>query len=174
MRVKFPLNTTWIDYPDDCSEAVIIYIMGCEHKCKACQNPKFQNANYPLSQVINPYELSQEINSVCTKIHSTKAVISGGDSLSDSNLEETKELLVYLALYGIDVCLYTGYDIGRIIDEDVWFFEFVKVGKYLEQYKQQSEKMDEYIQFASRNQELYDSRCTLISNNGRYVFPKEN
>jgi len=50
--------------------------------------------------------------------------------------------------------------------------KFIKCGKYIEELKQKVIKNDEYMQFASMNQELYDSDYNLLTKNSRYYYYK--
>ena len=164
MHIKYPFSTSWIDYPDNESLAVVIYFTGCEHNCKDCHNPELQT---PIINNIDNviYKINQELS----RQHTNKLVLSGGDCLFDINI-----LLVKNILLGIDksveVCIYTGYDIECVKDQNMSGFKYVKCGKFDYKLKQSSIKNDKYITFGSTNQKLYDQNYNLISIDGVYYF----
>lgn len=161
------LQTTWLDYPDNVSLAVIFYTYGCIHKCKNCQNPSLQT---PVESY--PRGIIDEILMYCKRNNTNKLVLSGGDCLlKGANLNLTNAVI---DKYGneLDICIYTGYDIDYVKANVHKGFKFVKCGKYNENMKTEPNKTDNYVQLASTNQELYDSNCWLLSSNGRYYFNK--
>ncbi|HON84150.1 MAG TPA: 4Fe-4S cluster-binding domain-containing protein [Caldisericia bacterium] len=173
LNVVFPLQTTFIDYPDDESEAIIIYILGCDHFCVGCQNPLFKNKDYNLNtKLLYPIELLLEIEKLSKRIDSNKVVLSGGDPLSKTNIEDVKSLLNFNITKKFDYMIYTGYDIEYVKTNFINGFKFIKCGNYLPEYKQDSEKTDDYLKFASTNQKLFDENFNLISNNGIFYFNK--
>lgn len=161
------LQTTWLDYPDNVSLAVIFYTYGCIHKCKNCQNPSLQT---PVESY--PRGIIDEILMYCKRNNTNKLVLSGGDCLlKGANLDLTNAVI---DKYGneLDICIYTGYDIDYVKANVHKGFKFVKCGKYDENMKTEPNKTDNYVQLASTNQKLYDSNCRLLSSNGRYYFNK--
>jgi organic radical activating enzyme len=161
------INNSWIDYPDNESIAVILYFSGCNNTCEDCHNFQFmKKTDFNLDVNLLISNIKEKAASLKTK----KIVFSGGDPLYQKNAALTKILLQQLNDY--DICIYTGYGIETVKEFEVTGFKFVKCGKYEKQLRQASEKTDKYIQFASTNQKLYDSNLTLLSKDGRYIFPK--
>lgn len=162
------LQTTWLDYPDNYSLAVIFYTYGCIHKCKNCHNLALQTPVLAYSK-----ELIEEILIYCKRNNTNKLVLSGGDCLlKGANLSLTNAIIdKYRDV--LDICIYTGYDIDYVKANVHKGFKFVKCGKYDENMKIESDKTDDYLQLASTNQKLYDGNYQLLSSNGRYYFNKE-
>ena len=181
MNIKYPITSTFLDYPDNESLAVILYIMGCDNNCINCHNPEFQDRNYNIgTKNESYYYIAYKIIKNCSLFKTNKIVISGGDPLYKENIEDTKKLIKELNFYtpycydslSFDVCLYTGKDIEYIKKLDLPKVKFIKCGKYIEELKQKVIKNDEYMQFASMNQELYDSDYNLLTKNSRYYYYK--
>ena len=159
------LQTTWLDYPDNYSLAVIFYTYGCIHKCKNCHNLALQTPVLAYSK-----ELLKEILMYCKRNNTNKLVLSGGDCLlKGANLDLTNSIIDQYKNQ-LDICIYTGYDIDYVKANVHQGFKFVKCGKYEENLKIESEKTDDFLQLASTNQELYDANYKLLSTNGRYYF----
>lgn len=157
------IQTTFLDYPDNESLAVIFYMNGCEHNCLNCQNKDLQKSSKYSKTIIN------EIIDYCNRNNTNKIVLSGGDPLYKTNIDLTNKIIdTYKDKY--DICIYTGYDIEYIKKVLHFGFKFIKSGKYVEQFKQLSEKTDEYIQLASSNQNFYNNCYIQISQNGKLFF----
>jgi organic radical activating enzyme len=181
MNIKYPIETTWIDYPDNESLAIILYVMGCGNGCKGCHNPEFSYYhNRKNTRLFSYFHLADMLVTKCIQLKTNKIVISGGDCLSLLNFEDTKNLLstikfisseiYYKYTLNINICIYTGYTIESVKLLNIKNFNFIKCGCYKEELKQESIKTDNYIQFASSNQKLYDCNYKLLSENGRYYF----
>ena len=167
-RILQPIQTTWLDYPDNESLAIIVCMMGCDNGCFMCQNKDFQDSNY--SNYTKEYSVDnfvKEIEYLCKKNKTDKIVLSGGDPLAPCNIDFTKEFLNKTLL---DVCIYTGHSIDYVKEHLVKGFKYIKCGKFDYKNLRESFKTDELIQFASPNQELYDENYNLLSENGIYKF----
>jgi organic radical activating enzyme len=168
MNIIYPFNITFLDYPDDISHAIIVYMMGCDNSCSDCQNLNFKSPEYSLNtKIFTVNELIKDLTVSSKTLLTNKIVLSGGDPLSIYNIKETKELLTYK---DFEFIIYTGKDIMFAIDNNVAGFKYIKCGLYNNKLKQPSEKTDEYLKFASKNQTLYDENYNEISNNGIYYF----
>lgn len=169
------ISTTWQDYPDDTSIAVIVFFEGCIHNCKGCQNPQLQTPN-PVDKISVEMVLDR-IKVLCKKNDTNKIVFSGGDPLYDENLSATKYLIKNLTNY--DICVYTGYDIENSIKRlspitPLW----LKCGTYIENLKEDNwGKTNEELTLATKNQGfyIYDSADYIkISNNNHLMFKSTN
>lgn len=178
MTIKYPIETTWLDYPDNESLSVILYVLGCDNNCLDCHNSdfKYKEGNNNTT-IIKPVSIIADIVKQTVNTYITdKLVITGGDPLEEFNVKEVKELLFLLHSYyyninkKLDICIYTGKDIDYVKRLNLKYFTYIKCGNYRNWLKQESEKTNEYIQFASSNQKLYDSNFNLLSKNGRYYF----
>jgi len=168
MNIIFPLKTTFIDYPDNESEAILIFFMGCDNNCSGCHNINFKNYNYKNAKVFSPTDLKLEIDKLSKRINSNKVVLTGGDPLSKFNINEIKQLTIILKNYNL--MIYTGHDIEYVKRNEIKNFAFIKCGIFDINQKQISEKNDIFFKLASKNQQLYDADYNLISNTGVYYF----
>lgn len=169
-RILQPIQTTWLDYPDNESLAIIVCMMGCEHKCPDCHNLLFQNFNYDIgTKEYNINEFINEIKNLSIRNRTNKIVLSGGDVLHPKNIEFTKEFLNRMK-DDYQICIYTGYNIEYVKNNNVKGYTFIKCGLFNKNLYVKSDKTDDYIQFASTNQKLYDKDNILLSKNGRYYF----
>ena len=170
VNVFYPFSITFVDFPNPEKHALLVYFMGCSHKCLNCQNPQFKDYNYRIStKILKLRPFLNEIDTLLLKNKTNKIVFSGGDPLHPNNLTfVTNYLLIKQSTIG--VCIYTGYDIEYVKQNNVKGFEYIKCGKYDWFNNRFSEKTDEYIKFSSTNQKLYDSDYNLISSQGIYYF----
>ncbi len=170
LNVLFPFKTTFLDYPDNESEAIIIFVMGCRLPCEGCQNPKFKDRHYDVgTKKMSPKDILIEIEKLSEKINSNKVVLTGGDPLDRLNVEDTK-LLIKMGKKKFDFCIYTGQIVSNIQGKMIDGFKFLKTENFKKDKFQLPEKTDEYIRFASTNQRLYDENYKLISKDGIYYF----
>jgi organic radical activating enzyme len=168
ISVRTPM--TFLDYPDPEAHAFIIYCMGCNNLCVGCQNPVFGDHDYGKETV----RLTQnELHTLCLQLNekyrTNKVIFSGGDPLFSKNLDFVK---LFLKEYKdeFDFCVYTGFEVDYVRKNEVSGFRFIKCGRFEMKNQLISCKTDKYIQFASSNQNLYDSNLNLISTNGRFTF----
>jgi len=168
VRIILPFSTSFLDYADNESLAIIVYIMGREHKCKGCHNPQFSDFNYKNSYLINEKEFTKLIEDVSKKHRTNKIVFEGGDPLHPQNIKFTKNIL--RKLKHLNFMIYTGYDINYVKENKVNGFKFLKCGKYVEEKKQESRKTDFKFFLASKNQKIFDSELNLLSENGVLNF----
>lgn len=168
VKVSYPFGLTFLDYPNAIDHAVIIYMIGCDNNCISCHNLKFKDINYGEDiKELYLSELIDEIKIQFKKNKTNKLILSGGDPLAKNNIEFTKNIIHFI---NKNVCIYTGKSIDFVKENNVFGFEYIKCGTYDETNKQISEKTDNYIQFASKNQELYGKDYKQLSINGRYYF----
>ena len=168
VKILYPLQASWLDYPDNSNLAVVVCFMGCDNGCYKCQNPDFQNPQYDNGTCLfTPEMLEDKLKEVCRRNHTNKVVLSGGDPLAYCNIDFTKE---FLEKTSFDVCVYTGHDIEYVKEHFVKGFKFIKCGKFDFNNLRESVKTDDYIQFASPNQCLYDGEYNILSENGIYKF----
>ena len=169
IKLIYPFNVTWNDYPDNESQAVLLYCLTCEHKCANCQNSQLQGGFHKDAQTFSIQRLYEELKSFCEDNKTNKIVLSGGDWAHPVNRDFTR---IFLRLYykEFDFCLYTGYEIADVRWNAIRYFTFLKTGKYDESLKQEVIKNDDYFQLASSNQKIYDKNCKCLTVNGRMEF----
>jgi organic radical activating enzyme len=167
-KIMFPFNIT-NEYPDNCL-AILIYFVGCDLKCKGCnQSIKINYKEFIVEELVN------EIHKACKKYKTNKIILSGGDPFSKYNSNFVYNFLQYNSEYQLfDVCIYTGLKINRIRNflKNTSGFNYIKSNRYDYTQKIKFEKTKNYIQFSSLNQKLYDSNYHLLTKNGKYYFKK--
>jgi len=165
-KYNIVLEETWLDYPDPKSNAIIVYMTGCEHHCKGCHSPSLQvKAEYTETKE----EIVKKVEDLCKRADTNKIVLLGGDPLFCTNLEITKYILKELA-NDYDICIFTGYDIEKIKELNIKGAKYYKCGKYIEELKRESKKTDDEYILASPNQNFYDSNYNQLSVNGVLKF----
>lgn len=170
MRVsKHYLTYTFLDYPNNKHIAVETFMTGCSHNCFNCQSPDLQDYYGIASIDITIDEFILRVKEKALIAETNKLVLCGGDPLFFLNIKDTNLILDSLSK-DFDICIYTGYDIDYCKDNITGSFKFLKCGVYDENKKVISEKTNEYIQWASINQKLYDSNFNLLSERGKYYF----
>lgn len=167
MDIILPLRESFIDYPDNSSTCLVLFTPYCSHNCLGCHT--INNLGNSVITSLEVEELSSLIKERLLSINSNKLCIQGGDPLHEKTIKDIKTLISLLP--EVEICIYTGYDIKHVLDNNIKV-EFVKTGKLEIELKQDSIKTEEFIQFASKNQELYRKE-KLVSKNGKYFFKKE-
>ncbi|MBL0725926.1 MAG: 4Fe-4S cluster-binding domain-containing protein [Alphaproteobacteria bacterium] len=167
---QLPFTFSASDYPEPDSFAVSVYMMGCENNCAGCFNVKFQDySNKENTKKMNLKQFVSELEDFCRRSQTNKVVLLGGDPLFKKNISFVKK---FLEIYSeqFEICIYTGYNIQQVKNNQLAGFKFLKTGLFIQSEKQPSFKEDSSMQFASANQKLYDKNYTLISSNGLYNF----
>lgn len=161
MSYVMDFEYTFLDYPDNNSEALLVRHSGCELNCKECQNVHIQD--HSVGIYYSSDSLLNLINKIMKENDIKKLVLSGGDPLSKMNLEGTKFLLNHL---DCDVCVYTGNNVEFCKKNDVKGFTYLKCGVFDKNKLQKSFKDDNLMSLASSNQEFYDCNYNLLSEDG--------
>lgn len=159
------LSESFLDYPDNSSLSLIFYMPGCNRNCKGCHNSNLRDSVIykDEEQIING------IYNYCLKSRTNKLCLQGGDPLYKSNVEFTKNILQSLC-NKLDICIYTGAEIDEVKKLNLKGFKFIKCGMFDKNKFIGSLKTNQYLQFATSNQKLYNSDLNLISKNGIYYF----
>ena len=158
------ITETFLEYPDNCSIAVIFYCGGCDRNCPGCHNTELQNhIDFNIEQVVN------ELISYCQRLKTNKIVLCGGDPLYKKNIDLTRYICSTLGS-DYDICIYTGADVEEVKKLGIAGFKFVKCGIFDASKFVGATKTDSYIRFATTNQQLYDSDFNLLSQDGIYYF----
>lgn len=176
MRVIYPFPTSWLDYFDNESLAVLVYVMGCERNCKGCHNPQFKDPDYAEGTVeVNDTVFDQFLHAIirtCKDNLTNKIVFSGGDPLAPNNIKLVKEAIELLRMYcpEYQIAIYTAYDVSYVKENNVGGFTYLKTGAYQQEASMRSNKTSTYMQLASSNQKVYDSQFNLLSKDGIFHF----
>lgn len=166
MLISF--DTTFLDYPDPTSLAVVVIMSGCEHHCLGCQNPILQKTHtaWTEGEILGIIEVLQD---KCKRNDTNKIVLSGGDPLHPCNRDLSTSICSILGATH-DICIYTGYSIEEVKSMSIRGFKYIKCGKYDKDNTQLSEKTDDYIQFVNKTQNLYNNNYEKLSSDGRFIF----
>ena len=115
---------------------VVLWVAGCEHKCKNCQNPITWDKNDGLEIIEDTIkELCIELD----KDYVSGLTLSGGDPLATFNRDETTRIVKRIREeYGDtkSIWVYTGYNYEEI--EELEIMEYIDVlvdGKFVESLK---------------------------------------
>lgn len=87
------MNYHEITYPDQNNGSglrVVLWLSGCSHKCKGCQNPQTWDAN---SGILFDEEAKEELFRELDKDYISGLTLTGGDPLFESNLDDVLELV---------------------------------------------------------------------------------
>lgn len=166
------ITRTFLDFPSDDGDAVVVFFHGCKHNCNGCHSPSLQK----YVEVTNLHWLLDDIIEMSNRFEKTRRVVfSGGDPLYDFN---RIRIIIYLCdvlkSKGYQICIYTGHDI-EYVKENLknCQFDFIKCGRYIEEEKQMSGKDDECMTLASKNQDFYNGNFKKISKNGKLFWRKK-
>ena len=101
-------NITTDDMRNGDGLRTVLWVAGCNHHCKGCQNPVTWN---PHDGLIFDVEAEQELYNKVNKSYISGVTFSGGDPLYPENRDTIFHLAKYIKKYipGKTVWLYTGY-----------------------------------------------------------------
>ena len=135
---------------------VVLFVSGCDHKCKECQNPQTWDYNSGEKFDKNAYN---ELISMIDKDYIKGLTLSGGDPLNKHNIEDVLWICqdIKYKFPNKNIWLYTGYEFEQIKDLKVLKYIDVLVdGKY------DCTKNDINYEWAgSTNQKIIDVQKTL-------------
>lgn len=158
------LDSTFLEYPDNSSIATIFYFSGCDRNCEGCQNTSLKQYEH-----LDENEVLSGIVNYSSRLKTDKLVLCGGDPLYKKNIDLTRKILYNLGSK-FNICIYTGALIDEVKKLNLSGFKFIKCGIFDKTKFIGSKKTDDYIQFATTNQELYNDNLDLVSHNGIYYF----
>ena len=159
------VSESFLDYPDNSSLSVVFYMPGCNRNCKGCQNSSLRDE----VKYKDVDELVTFLKNKCSASHTNKLCLQGGDPLFNRNIAVTKRILDKLSKT-LDICIYTGANIDEVKKADLHGFKYIKCGIFDETKFIGSKKTDDCMQFATKNQQLYNSDLQLVSKDGIYNF----
>lgn len=171
-------STSFLDFPDNKSMSVSLFMLGCGHHCPGCQSPKLKEKNNFLDEEIwinteknSINNITNQIRELLKKHRTNKLVLTGGDPLHYSNIEFTKEICKEL-IKECEICIYTGYQIKYIKDLGIRDFTYIKCGMFNHKLYQKSNKNDDRMVLASSNQNFYNNKYEQLSNKGILNFKR--
>jgi anaerobic ribonucleoside-triphosphate reductase activating protein len=114
---------------------VVLWVAGCDHHCKNCQNPITWDINGGIEF---DDDAKNELFEILSKPYISGITFSGGDPLHKQNREPVLELAKYISENFKDknIWLYTGYlwnDIKNI--ENIKYIDTLVDGEFIESFK---------------------------------------
>ena len=101
-------NITYPDMNNGSGLRVVLWLSGCSHHCKGCQNPQTwdENSGIPFDEDAKE-ELFRELN----KDYISGLTLTGGDPFHENNLDEVLQLIeeIKYKFPNKTIWLYTGY-----------------------------------------------------------------
>lgn len=138
----------------------VLWVAGCCHGCKGCQNPVTWDIEGGL-----PFdgEARAELFAELEKPYISGVTLSGGDPLHPANREETGALMKEMKERFPDktIWLYTGYDWDQVKDLPyIGFADVLVDGRFVEELK-----AEDAFWRGSTNQRVIDVKKSLESGN---------
>lgn len=84
-------NITYPDMNNGEGLRVVLWLSGCSHKCKGCQNPQTWDAN---SGILFDESAKEELFRELDKDYISGLTLTGGDPLFESNLDDLLNLVI--------------------------------------------------------------------------------
>lgn len=140
---------------------VVIYISGCKHNCKMCQNPDTHNFKYGKEFTIdNQYDV---INYIADTPFIAGLTISGGDPMYSA-----KELLAFIQRYkrkvNNSIWIYTGFTYEEILKDEDMFNVLKEIDILVDGLFIEEEKSPLLNFKGSKNQRVIDVQKSIKSN----------
>lgn len=134
----------------------VLWLAGCSHRCRGCQNPVTWD---PDGGLFFDEDAEMELFDQLSKPYISGITFSGGDPLYISNRQEVSELMkeIKSRFPGKTVWLYTGYRWEEIYEES--FMKYIDVlvdGEFVEELKD-----SKLLWKGSSNQRVIDVQKTL-------------
>ena len=159
-------NLTYPDQNNGDGLRVVLWLSGCSHHCKGCQNPQTWNTNsgVPFDESVKE-ELFRELD----RDYISGITLSGGDPLNESNLDGVLDLVnkIRLLFPNKSIWLYTGYEVIGIQDGLFVLSPNVITDKVLE-----PEEMVDRIKEDIKRSDIIKQCDVLID--GRYIEEKRD
>ena len=117
---------------------VVLWVSGCEHACKGCQNPQTWSKN---SGIDFEFKDLQELYSKLDNPYIDGLTLSGGDPLAHYNREDMTALVEEVkSLYpNKTIWVYTGYKYEEIKDLEIMEYIDVLVdGKFVQENREKN------------------------------------
>ena len=171
VQVQYPFDVSFLEYPDNESDSVVVYFRGCDFECRGCHNSGLHEVvpNDKSAKFFSQEDFYEELKSMCVKYRTKKVVFMGGDPLAKRNRYFVKEFL-FNYREEFDIAIYTGYSRIEVLQMDVRFFKYLKCGQYDETQKQISGKFDSHFVLSSANQEWCNNHFEVLSKDGIMFF----
>ncbi len=158
-------NITFPDMNNGEGLRVVLWVAGCPHHCKGCQNPCTWDENDGIDFT---EETKKEVFGYLSEDYIQGITFSGGDPLHPKNRDTTGSLIseIKIQFPKKDIWLYTGYTWDEIVGMDLPCLKDIDVlidGKYIEEQRDIS-----LMWRGSKNQRVINVNRTLAE--GRIVL----
>lgn len=166
-------NITHNDMLNGAGLRVVLFVSGCSHYCKECQNPQTWDPN---SGILFDEEAKEEIKKELNKKYIKGLTLSGGDPLYYENRQEILSLVKELKeeYPNKNIWLYTGYTWDEILNSPV-MNEIIQYCDILVDGMFEKDKLDVNYPYAgSTNQRVIDIQATLQNPSKEVVLWKQN
>lgn len=151
-------NITHDDMNNGDGLRVVLWLSGCSHMCKSCQNPLTWN---PDSGILFDNAAKNEILEQLNKDYISGITFSGGDPLHENNIKNVMDLIVLIRTLYFDktIWLYTGYKYEEFNDSMLAIFSLCDV---VIDCEYEEDKRDIDLKWrGSSNQRVIDCQETL-------------
>lgn len=164
-------NITHDDMRNGDGMRVVLWVSGCDHHCKNCQNPI--TWDYTDGIEFSQAEIN-ELDTELSKEYISGITLSGGDPLHPKNKEDILNLVKYVKnnFPNKTIWVYTGYVWEDIIKDKIMYeiaslVDVIVDGEFVESLKD-----NKYHWAGSTNQRVIDAKKSCEE--GRIVFHEGN
>ena len=149
-------NITYPDMNNGSGLRVVLWLSGCDHKCKGCQNPQTWDAN---SGIPFDEKAEEELFRELDKDYISGLTLTGGDPLHENNLDDILRIVnkIRLLMPEKTIWLYTGYEWS-----DIWSDSKIIIDDYTNQVYENYQKRQQII-----------SMCDVVID-GKYIDSQRN
>ena len=126
-------NITTDDMKNGDGLRTVLWVAGCGHHCKGCQNPETWD---PCGGIPYNAEAEEDLKAKLSKSYIQGITFSGGDPMYPGNRDEILRIcqMVRKDFPGKDIWLYTGYCYEEVKDDPILAYVDVLVdGRYEEE-----------------------------------------
>ena len=159
-------NITYPDQNNGDGLRVVLWLSGCSHHCKGCQNPQTWDTNSGV-----PFDESakEEIFKELNKDYISGITLSGGDPLNEANLDGVLGLVnqIRLLFPQKTIWLYTGYRV-RGIQEGLFVLTQNVITDKISDHKEIINRVNEDV----KRSDIIKQCDVLID--GRYIEEKRD
>lgn len=156
-------NITYPDQNNGDGLRVVLWLSGCNHKCKGCQNPQTWSVD---SGILFDEKAEEELFEALDKPYISGITLSGGDPLHENNLQDVLNLInkIRLLLPQKTIWLYTGFTFKQCLEhpirkEIVSKCDILVDGRYIDELRDITLKWR-----GSSNQKVIDVQNSILNN----------
>lgn len=148
----------------------VLFVGGCPHRCKGCQNPQTWDYNYG-EKCKNIREYTDNI--IKNKNFIDGITLSGGEPFQERNIPHLLELVDEVKSHNLNVWAYSGYRFEELKSHNE-FSKLLHKIDVLVDGKFEMEQLDPGIKFrGSKNQRILDIKKSLIHDEAIHLYEEE-